>query len=187
MMAEESDSPNQCLFASRRRLKCQFSCLIWHTFSLLQLLTTVISHARLLSSLTPLHWLPICVWHLWSHKCPLILHTLPQVLMEAGHLQEKKSHAIYAPSMIFLTEENQFKQVSEANTLPLAPVGMLNLLQILFDISSPVLKEQWQLDWWMEGPRGSLAVIGPSLFTAQTLLCYPLRWTLRKIRFKTIL
>lgn len=44
--------------------------------------------------------------------------------------------------MIFLTEEKQFKQVSEANTLPLALVGMLNLLQILFDISSPLLKEQ---------------------------------------------
>lgn len=88
------------------------------------------------------------------------------------------------PSRIFLPEEKKFKQVSEANTLPPTLVEMLNLLQILFDISSPVLKELWQLDWWMEGTRGSLAVIGPSLFTAQTLLCYPLRRNLRKVRLK---
>lgn len=37
-----------------------------------------------------------------------------------------------------LPEKKKFKQVSEANTL----VGMFNLLQILFDIPSPVLKEQ---------------------------------------------
>lgn len=41
-----------------------------------------------------------------------------------------------------LPEKKKFKQVSEANTLPLTLAGMLNLLQILFDIPSPVLKEQ---------------------------------------------
>lgn len=186
MMAEESLNLQTNVSVPRGRLTCQFSCLLWHTFSLLQLLTTIISRARLQSYLTALHWLPICFRHLWSHKCPLTLHTLPQVLMETSHLKEN-SHESYVPSKIFLPEEKKLKQVSEANTLPLTLIGMLCLLQTLFDISSPVLKEQWQLDWWMEGPCGSLAVTGPSLFTAQTLLCYLLRWTLRKIRFKKIL
>lgn len=186
MMAEESLNLQTNVSVPRGRLTCQFSCLLWHTFSLLQLLTTIISRARLLSYLTALHWLPICFRHLWSHKCPLTLHTLPQVLMETSHLKEN-SHESYVPSKIFLPEEKKPKQVSEANTLPLTLIGMLCLLQTLFDISSPVLKEQWQFDWWMEGPCGSPAVTGPSLFTAQTLLCYLLRWTLRKIRFKKIL
>lgn len=55
----------------------------------------------LLSSLTTLHLLPICIRHLLPLKHPIILHTLPQVLVETSHLKEKR-HTSCVPSQFLL-------------------------------------------------------------------------------------
>lgn len=66
----------------------------------------------LLSSLTTLHLLPICVRHLLSLKCPIILHALPQDLIETSHLKKKKAQKLCAfpvPAKIVLAEEKNLK------------------------------------------------------------------------------
>jgi len=102
MMAEESlilqTSIFQYLMRDSRANSAVSSDSPFPCFNYLLLLFHV---AVLLSSLTALHLLPIYARHLLSLKCPIILHTLPQVLMESGHLKEKR-HTTCVPSQFLL-------------------------------------------------------------------------------------